>query len=164
MKLIDEKGRLFGKLNIIDLLIIFIVIGGFVGVSWKLGLIKKMGAQSVSTKKPIVKIWIKKVSNYTADAIVASQGDTLSDVKTNDPIGKIIAIDVKPAKETAADSTGKWVLSEVPEQKEIFITMEAASPLVKGNVKLSSKDAKIGVELVVKGMKFQTSAYIIGVE
>lgn len=164
MKLIDEKGRLFGKLNIIDLLIVVVVLGGLLGVGWKLGLIKKMGTQTMGAKKPIVKIWVKKVSNYTADVIAASNGDTISDIKTNEPIGKIIAVDIKPAKETAPDSNGKWVLSEVPEQKEIFITMETLSPEVNGNIKLSSKDAKVGVELIIKGKKFQVTSYIIGVE
>lgn len=164
MKLIDEKGRLFGKLNIIDLLIVLIVVGGLVGVGWKMGLVKNLGNQTVSVKKPIVRIWVKKVSNYTADAIVASKGDNLSDIKTNETIGKIIDVDVKPSRETAADSTGKWVLSEVPEQKDVFITMEATSSLVNGNVKLSSKDAKVGAELIIKGTKFQATSYVIGVE
>lgn len=164
MKLIDEKGRLFGKLNIIDLLIVLIIIGGLAGVAWKFGFIKKMSTQTAGTKKPIVKIWVKKVSDYTASAIAASNGDNIKDVKTNDTIGKIIAVDVNPAKDVAPDSAGKWVISEVPEQKDVVITMEAASPAVNGNVKLSSVDAKVGVSLIFKGTKFQTTGYVIGVE
>ena len=28
MKLIDEKGRLFGKINLIDLLVVLLIVGG----------------------------------------------------------------------------------------------------------------------------------------
>ena len=36
MKLIDEKGRLFGKVNLIDLCIVLIVIAGVAAVAMKL--------------------------------------------------------------------------------------------------------------------------------
>ena len=36
MKAIDEKGRVFGKLNLIDLVVVLILIALVVGVAWKL--------------------------------------------------------------------------------------------------------------------------------
>ena len=36
MKIIDEKGRLFGKINLIDLLVIVLVIAIIAAVGWKL--------------------------------------------------------------------------------------------------------------------------------
>ena len=36
MKIIDEKGRLFGKLNLIDLLVIILLIAAVAAVAWKL--------------------------------------------------------------------------------------------------------------------------------
>ncbi|MEG0442318.1 MAG: DUF4330 domain-containing protein, partial [Oscillospiraceae bacterium] len=35
MKVVDEKGKLFGKINIIDLLVIILVIAGLALVGWK---------------------------------------------------------------------------------------------------------------------------------
>lgn len=37
MKIIDEKGRLFGKINLIDLLVIVLVVAVVAAVGWKLG-------------------------------------------------------------------------------------------------------------------------------
>lgn len=36
MKAIDEKGRVFGKLNLIDLVVVLVLIALVVGVAWKL--------------------------------------------------------------------------------------------------------------------------------
>ena len=36
MKIIDEKGRLFGKINLIDLLVIVLVVAVVAAVGWKL--------------------------------------------------------------------------------------------------------------------------------
>ena len=37
MKLIDEKGRLFGKINLIDLLVMLLIVAVLAAVVWKLG-------------------------------------------------------------------------------------------------------------------------------
>ena len=37
MKLIDEKGRLFGKINLIDLLVVLLIVAVLAAVIWKLG-------------------------------------------------------------------------------------------------------------------------------
>ena len=37
MKLIDEKGRLFGKINLIDLLVVLLIVAVLAAVVWKLG-------------------------------------------------------------------------------------------------------------------------------
>ena len=37
MKLIDEKGRLFGKINLIDLLVVILIVAVIAAVAWKLG-------------------------------------------------------------------------------------------------------------------------------
>ena len=37
MKIIDEKGRLFGKLNLIDLLVIVLILAVVFVAVWKLG-------------------------------------------------------------------------------------------------------------------------------
>ena len=46
MKIIDEKGRLFGKLNLIDLLVIVLLIAAVAAVAWKL--VGKKAAETVA--------------------------------------------------------------------------------------------------------------------
>ena len=46
MKIIDEKGRLFGKLNLIDLLVTILLIAAVAAVAWKL--VGKKAAETVA--------------------------------------------------------------------------------------------------------------------
>ena len=46
MKIIDEKGRLFGKINLIDLLVIVLVVAVVAAVGWKL--VGKKAAASIT--------------------------------------------------------------------------------------------------------------------
>ena len=43
MKLIDEKGRLFGKINLIDLLVVLLIVAVLAAVVWKLGRYREKG-------------------------------------------------------------------------------------------------------------------------
>ena len=45
MKIIDEKGRLFGKINLIDLLVLVLVVAVVLAVGWKL--VGKKAAASI---------------------------------------------------------------------------------------------------------------------
>lgn len=162
MKIIDEKGNLFGKVNIIDILIVLIILGGLIGVNYKLGLVKKLGAQSGTEQKAIVSLWVKGISPYTVDAI--KEGDVVSELKSNNEIGTIIKKEIKPTKEPASDASGKWITSEVPGKSDVYITIETLSGPINDNLRLGSKDAKVGTTLDIKGPKFQVSSYIIGVD
>lgn len=162
MRLIDEKGRLFGKLNIIDLLIVLLVLAGLLGVNYKLGLLKKFTAQETTQKKAVVKLWIKEISSYSAEAI--KEGDIVAELKSNSQFGKISKVEIAPYKEAGTNSEGKWVLSEVPEKYNVFITVDMLNPSVNGEIKLGSKEAKVGASLEIKGPKFQVTSYVVGVE
>ena len=37
MKILDEKGKLFGKVNLIDLIVVLVILAGVAAVAWKLG-------------------------------------------------------------------------------------------------------------------------------
>lgn len=162
MKFIDEKGRIFGKLNIIDILIVAVVILALLGVNYKFGLLEKFSPKETVQKPAIVKLWVKNVSNYTVASI--NEGDTVKELKSNATIGKIVQKEARPGRDYGTDAEGKWVLSEVPEKGDVFITLETNSPLGTQDIKLGSKEAKVGASLEIKGPKFQVTAYVIGVE
>ena len=52
MKLIDKKGRLFGKVNIIDLLVVLLVLAAVAAVCWKVA--GRKAAASVAAPKHAV--------------------------------------------------------------------------------------------------------------
>ena len=60
MKLIDEKGKLFGKINVIDFVIVIIVIGLLAGVGYKLFIQDNNGV----TEQPLSLIHISEPTRH----------------------------------------------------------------------------------------------------
>ena len=59
--MIDEKGRLFGKVNIVDLLIVIIILAAAAFLGYKL-----LGPQSTAanTQKVLVTLYCEETPNY----------------------------------------------------------------------------------------------------
>lgn len=162
MKLLDDKGRLFGKINIIDLSIVLFIIVALLGINYKLGLLKKLNTESQTVQKHIIRIWIKDIASYTVDEIKLE--DIVQEQRSNIEIGKIVEKEVIPTRKTTSDLNGKWVISEVPERSDVIIKLETTSSSAVDNIKLGSIDAKVGASIILKGPKFQVESFIIGVE
>ena len=61
MKLIDEKGRLFGKINLIDLLVVLLIVAVLAAVVWKLGGKKAAAAVTGADKKAVYTVEFEDV-------------------------------------------------------------------------------------------------------
>ncbi len=91
MRLIDEKGRLFGKLNIFDLLILLLVIVGVIGMAARLLVSKEQGAQAKTATYQLEIVGVEEC--YTTAFQV---GDPLYEAGVQ--IGTITAVKVRPAE------------------------------------------------------------------
>lgn len=82
--MIDEKGRLFGKINLIDLIIILIVIAALVFLGAKF-----FGPESTAanTQEAVVSFYYEECPNYVADQLQA--GDSIWDSGDNVVIGTV---------------------------------------------------------------------------
>ena len=161
MKLIDEKGRLLGKINVFDLAVLLIILVGIAGVYYKFGYLNKISGQTGIQNKATIGFVVREVSSYSADAVAV--GGIVKELKSNTEIGTITRAVIKPATKAASDMNGKWVLSEIPDKKDIFIYIETTANY-DPDMKLGSVNAKVGAKIEIKGPKFQFESYICGVE
>lgn len=119
MRLIDDKGRLFGLVNIVDLAVVLLV----VAVAARIGLKSRLlRAVNPSTLKPVeVVLLIEDVRPATADAV--SEGDTIVNAKSNAVLGELIAKEVVPALKEVETADGRLVEAEAPYRKDVYITV-----------------------------------------
>jgi hypothetical protein len=83
---IDEKGRLFGKISIVDILVVLVMIGLIAGVYFKFFVIDKdHNAANYDTIE--YKLLIRAVRQQSVDAMEV--GADIYDVKTDSYMGKI---------------------------------------------------------------------------
>ncbi len=118
--IIDEKGKLFGKINIIDLVIILVIIAAVAFVGFKFLAPGMTSTSSAGVAE--VKFYIEEVSDFVADKI--NIGDKLMDESKNVSLGVITNIEFGPAVSYGTNSEGEWVTSEREGYKSMILTGE----------------------------------------
>ena len=150
MKIIDEKGRLFGKINLIDLLVLVLVVAVVLAVGWKL--VGKKAAANVSNNQHEI--------NFTVlfedqPAEVAAFAET--------QIGKQI---VNNAKLVSAEVVGCEAASSIRTlgHMDLSITIQATGTF-SGNVwQVGSQEVRVGYEYILKTSEFELTGIISNLE
>lgn len=122
MKFIDEKGKLFGKINALDLGIVFIVLLLILGTYFKFFALNNTSV--VQDMIPIkYEIEIKGSRHLLAEAL--KEGDLLYDKVSGNSIGKIVGIAERPATQQIQLLDASIKECELPNRFDITLTVEA---------------------------------------
>ena len=150
MKIIDEKGRLFGKINLIDLLVIVLVIAIIAAVGWKL--VGKKAAVSVSDNTHEMTF---TVLFEDQPAEVAQFAET--------QIGKQL---VNNAKLVSAEVTGCEAVSSIRTLGHVDLSVTVkATATYSGNVwTVGSQEVRVGYEYILKTSEFELTGIISDME
>ena len=149
MKIIDEKGRLFGKINLIDLLVIVLVVAVVVAVGWKV--VGKKAAAAVSDNQ----------HELTFTVLFKDQPLEVAEFAETQ-IGKQLVNNAKliPAEVTEVSSyfdaseAGHW----------LYVTVKATATF-SGNVwQVGSQEVRVGYEYILKTSEFELTGIISGME
>ncbi|WHH58378.1 DUF4330 domain-containing protein [Petroclostridium sp. X23] len=119
--LIDDKGRLFGKFNIIDLLIVLVILGAAAGAFYKFG--KANVGPIVKQDEIIIKFFADEAPEYAAKAVKV--GDVATDDQKNTYFGQVIEEPVIDGSLSyGVNSEGKYVQSSKPGLASAIITVQ----------------------------------------
>lgn len=129
---IDEKGRVFGKINVIDfgilLLVILVAIGAFV----KFALLEQT---AIATEEIPVRytLQITSVRHWTVGNLQV--GDTLFTSGTD--VGTIVSIEAEPHEGLVSTGGGELWWGVVPERYVVFLEVEAIAILSEDRILIS---------------------------
>ena len=140
MKIIDSNGRLFGKINILDILIIIAVLVLLFSVKVKYD---KSPSQMSSDKKIVYTIEVEDVRQPTVDAIY-QKAENVMDKETKKGLGKITDISVSKAKEQLKLADGTYEMVSKEDKFNIILTLE-----VKGTETSDNYFTFTGKKLIV---------------
>lgn len=159
MKIIDEKGRLFGFINIIDLFIsiMLVVLIGF--GAYKVFRVNPTVA--VNTQKVTMVYFIQEVRDVTYDAIEV--GEIAKDYDKNTVYGKIVKKEALPAKKMAETSDGRFVEAEVPNRYDVKIYIEGDAVVSRTGIYMGGQEVRVGYITSVKGKRFGTRGFVYDV-
>ncbi len=145
--IVDEKGKLFGKINLLDLLIVVILIGvGFV-------VVYKMNNSNVIS--PFVqkdKITTVFLLEEVIEGIVPSltEGEPVTDRVTGALMGYVKKIDIYPSMVYEANSEGQMVRSAKPGYNALRITVEGEGIYSETRVVFNNNDYFINKSMEIR--------------
>jgi hypothetical protein len=129
-KIIDERGRLFGKVSIIDIFVILIVLALGAALYIKFNVLD-FTAKSGDTDTLTYTVTIYGVRQYTIDGL--RTGDLLYDTNSSgNAIGTITAIEVTDAKKAAETLDGTIVLGNYIGRYDVTLTVTAGGVVSSG--------------------------------
>lgn len=164
MKFLDEKGRLFGKINLIDLLVVLMVIIVVAAVAWKLGGSKLQDALS-NEQIPTVKYEVvcPGISNDACEYAKTCIGDQLMN-SGNLLDGQITGVSVEPYYITCVDGQGNTVAAQDAQNSTIRFTIECKTPYVDNAYAAGTQEIRVGKSHIVKSIHLEVIGCITQME
>lgn len=124
--IIDKKGKLFSKVNIIDLFVVIFVIAAVAVTFFKFN--ATPGRSSTEANAVIeYSLKISDVRDFTAKQF--EKGDSIYDDESGKYIGKITDVDVKDAIGYVLKADGTHNKTTKPERYDVTITLETAGKI-----------------------------------
>ncbi len=116
----DNKGKLFGKINIVDLLVILIVVVAIAVTYFKFNLSTHSDV-TTSNGQAQYTLVTKAVRMYTVDQLV--EGDKVFDEESGKCVGEIVKVEYEPAYDYVIKTDGTPVYSQIPERYDVKVTV-----------------------------------------
>lgn len=129
MKLTDEKGRLFGKVNIIDLLTVIIVVALAAATVVKFRTSDEYMSKDTTIEYTLL---VENVRKPTVEAI-SKKKDGLADYDTKKEIGDIVDIETLQAKELELLNDGKYKEVEFKDKYDVLLTVRTKGTETEDN-------------------------------
>lgn len=157
---VDEKGRIFGKLNILDLFIIAFVV--LVLVLGGLYFTRDNANASDKVKVQYTVEVLAKDASYIEHIV---PGEKVVDGVTKQDMGKIVSFTQKDAMQIKEDMVGKkFVASKIPDKKDVYITMELDADINYPDICSGSEKIKIGKGVALRSESVAMHGYIVGID
>ncbi len=159
--MINKEGKLFGKISIIDILVVIIIIAVAAGIY--LRFFKPVETIQVQTEKFSYTVCVEKVRNFSVDALRNMGG--VYDTETKEYLGEITEIiSVEPTKDTGVTSRGNTVAIEYPERYDVTLKIETDGSVgANGYYTSTSRLISVGGELELTTKYIETTGAVISV-
>ena len=147
MKLIDEKGRLFGKINLIDLLVVLLIVAVLAAVVWKLGGKKAAAAVTGADKKAV------EFEDVPADIAEYAKTQTQKSLVNDSKLIDAVITDVQTE-----------VYANDFDHVRLYITVEASASFTGNVYKVGPQEVRVGYEYILKTSEFELTGLISALE
>lgn len=145
VRLLDERGRIFGKVNIVDLLTVLVLIAAGVWFAYaKFG--RDLQTEMAAREQPIEYcIVVMGVRPTTADAL--KKGGKAFEFKTGAEIGTIKEVKVEPADVWTVSDKGTWIRTQTDDRVDAFVYLEATARVGENVITVNGVEIRVGTSI-----------------
>lgn len=162
MALVDSKGRLFGKVSLLDigaaLVILFVLIGIFVFP----GASSSVAQIGIPTKPVEVEVVIRTASQNVGTLM--KPGDKTNLIIRNEPSGEVTVKSVQKLSESLAVPQPDGQVKALPDPRpeaglssNLLVTLTGKAKITKDGPVLGNKKIKIGTPIEIEGFRYSFS-------
>lgn len=144
MKIIDNKGKLFGIINVIDLIFVLIIAVAVVGGARRL---KRAPVISEAGQKGKITYLVSDIRQVSVDNIKV--GQKLYHYDKGTYLGEIVDVKSEPYREKT-EFEGKWYYAEVPEKYVAYVTVESDISQTAESYIAGGEQTRVGGEYRLK--------------
>lgn len=123
-----KNGKVFGKINIIDFLVVLVIVVVIAGIGYRL--FSSKGNEATDIKQFEFVVRVEGVRDMTIDAL-EKKGKVYAS-KNNIEIGEITDVKVEPFMQSTVSFEGKRSFIEVPEYYTAYITISSEGTISNG--------------------------------
>lgn len=123
-----KDGKVFGKINIIDLLVIIVLIAAVAGIGYRL--IGGRSAEVTDRQNFEFVVRVENIRQQTVDAL-EKKGKVYAD-KNNIETGEIISVTTEPYEQEAITTKGERKFAETPERFTAYVTIKVEGTCSQG--------------------------------
>ena len=124
--MINEKGQLFGKINIFDFVIVILLVLLIFGGSYKLFVVD---LQKTGNMKEITyELVIESVRDVTFEAF--NDGEDVVDYDAKGKIGEVVSVRKEPARRQLSTLDGQVLYAPAEARYDVYVTVKADAEIV----------------------------------
>ncbi|MFN3925218.1 MAG: DUF4330 domain-containing protein [Pseudarthrobacter sp.] len=147
MRILDDKGRLFGKVNLLDLVVVLAILG----VAGLFGYKQYVGRQVVAVGEDrLLEITMRfpAVAQPTIDYVL--KDTDLFDSKSNTLMGKVVGTRVEPATVVVHGDDGRIHYHKSPDRFDFYVTVQGRGHVTRNSITMAGLEIKIGRQNYVR--------------
>lgn len=146
--LIDNKGRIFGKVSIIDILIVIMTLGVLLFALNKIGLFSPKNTLSNNADKIEIIFYQEEVNDFTANNV--NIGDPATESLQNSSFGNVTDVKLGKSISWGSDIKGNQVATSREGYSSIYISLESNGIIGSNGLTIGSSTYYIGEVITLR--------------
>lgn len=162
MTLIDAKGRLFGLINVIDLLVVLLVLG--VGGQYAYSKLVSRQAALVQQKERTMQVTavLSAVRQASIDALHV--GDRVWETKSRAYLGEVVKLEAKPADIVYIGPDGRMTETTSQTRYDLYVTIRGRGRVAENVITLGGIELRVGTTLPLYTAEYSGTSVVHAID